>query len=134
MLGRAGLLGVRDEIAPEHLPVAKMQSLQRFEPSSPAIDLPPLPAASPTTTRREVAAPSPTPAPPPPPDDALGERADQLEREMWQLERARIVQALEVCAGNQTRAAEQLGISRRTLLKRLDQYDIPRPRKRRTPR
>lgn len=45
-------------------------------------------------------------------------------------ERRRILDALEQCAGNQTRAAKLLGISRNTLLSRLDQYDIPRPRKR----
>lgn len=45
-------------------------------------------------------------------------------------ERKRILDALEQCAGNQTRAAKLLGISRNTLLARLDQYNIPRPRKR----
>ena len=47
-----------------------------------------------------------------------------------QEERQRIVEALEAHAGNQTRAADFLGISRRTLVKRLDTYRIPRPRKR----
>ncbi len=42
----------------------------------------------------------------------------------------RILDALEACAGNQTRAAEYLGVSRRTLTKWLGRYDIPRPRKR----
>jgi len=46
-----------------------------------------------------------------------------------EVERRRIAQALESCAGNQTRAAERLGISRRTLLNRLDEFDLPRPRK-----
>ena len=45
------------------------------------------------------------------------------------LERERIIDALKQCGGNQTKAAEMLGISRRTLLNRLDQYNLPRPRK-----
>ncbi|MBV1860819.1 MAG: sigma 54-interacting transcriptional regulator [Nannocystaceae bacterium] len=44
-------------------------------------------------------------------------------------ERLRIIQALADCGGNQTRAAKQLGISRRTLSSRLNQLNIPRPRK-----
>jgi transcriptional regulator with PAS, ATPase and Fis domain len=44
-------------------------------------------------------------------------------------ERGRIVKALQDAAGNQHKAAELLGISRRTLINRLEQYNIPRPRK-----
>jgi DNA-binding NtrC family response regulator len=43
-------------------------------------------------------------------------------------ERGRIIEALEQCAGNQTRAAKLLGISLRTLVNRLEQYHVPRPR------
>ena len=44
-------------------------------------------------------------------------------------ERDRIVVALGTSHGNQKRAAEALGISRRTLLNKLDSYGIGRPRK-----
>jgi DNA-binding NtrC family response regulator len=43
-------------------------------------------------------------------------------------ERARIVAALDECAGNQTRAAKKLGIARATLAHKLALLKIPRPR------
>ena len=46
-------------------------------------------------------------------------------------ERARVVSALEKCDGNQTHAAKLLGVSRRTLISRMEAYGLPRPRKRR---
>ena len=52
-----------------------------------------------------------------------------LRDEMLDLERRRIVEALERCDGNQTKAAELLGMPRRTFVKRLDEHGIPRPRK-----
>ena len=54
---------------------------------------------------------------------------ESARREVEALERRRILEALEQAGGNQTRAAELLGISRRTLINRLDAYDLPRPRK-----
>jgi DNA-binding NtrC family response regulator len=45
-------------------------------------------------------------------------------------ERARIIRALDKCAGNQTHAARMLGVSRRTLISRIERYNLPRPRKR----
>ena len=45
------------------------------------------------------------------------------------IEKRRIEEALSSSGGNQTQAAAKLGISRRTLVSRLSQYDFPRPRK-----
>jgi transcriptional regulator with PAS, ATPase and Fis domain len=74
------------------------------------------------------------------PDDEIAEEHLQLGAEpvepasgslhadVESLERRRIVEALEACGGNQTRAAQKLGISRGTLLARLKQFGITRPR------
>jgi DNA-binding NtrC family response regulator len=43
-------------------------------------------------------------------------------------ERDRIIAALDACAGNQTRAAKVLGVSRATLVHKLALHRIPRPR------
>jgi two-component system, NtrC family, response regulator AtoC len=50
-----------------------------------------------------------------------GENAESTERD-------RILAALESCAFNQTRAAEMLGMPRRTLVYKVRQYALPRPR------
>jgi two-component system response regulator AtoC len=52
-----------------------------------------------------------------------------LRAELEDLERKRILDALDQCNGNQTKAAELLGMPRRTFVKRLDAYGIARPRK-----
>jgi two-component system response regulator AtoC len=52
-----------------------------------------------------------------------------LQDELDAIERARIEQALLEVGGNQTKAAALLGVSRRTLIGRLDAYGLPRPRK-----
>ena len=55
--------------------------------------------------------------------------ADQFRSVVEDLDRRRVLDALATCGGNQTRAAEMLGMSRRTLVARLDAYGLPRPRK-----
>ncbi|MBI2896156.1 MAG: hypothetical protein HYY06_21540 [Deltaproteobacteria bacterium] len=53
---------------------------------------------------------------------------DAARAEKRALERTLIVEALEACGGNQTRAAERLGISRRTMVSRLGEFGIGRKR------
>ncbi|MBL8744286.1 MAG: sigma-54-dependent Fis family transcriptional regulator, partial [Myxococcales bacterium] len=68
----------------------------------------------------------PTLAPPP---STRAPGAGGLREEMQSIERARIQAALDACAGNQTRAAAMLGISRRTLISRIEIFGISRPTK-----
>jgi DNA-binding NtrC family response regulator len=76
----------------------------------------------------------PVPAAPPSVDAPLSAGAGAgLRGEVEVFARQRILEALERCGGNQTQAAKLLGISRRTLIDRLDAYDLPRPRKGRGP-
>ena len=74
---------------------------------------------------QEEAAPEPEPRP----ERKRDNRLAPLPTELDALERDRILEAIEAHGGNQTRAAKQLGISRKTLMRRLDDYGIPRPRK-----
>lgn len=53
-----------------------------------------------------------------------------LRGEVAQVERQRILEALEACGGNQSAAARALGISRRTVISRIEAWGLPRPRKR----
>lgn len=99
VMERASLLAVGDEILPEHLPVEKMSADWGAAPSH----------------------------------EEEGEPRSLTEQELLRMvedeERRRILETLDKCGGNQTRAAEMLGISRRTLSKRLNKYGVPRPRK-----
>ncbi len=124
VIHRAVLLAPGDVISESHLPLERMgrtiatHTRERTEP-------PPLPhldnAASAALRGRGL----PTRPPPIPNSAAAANLKDSVE----QMERDRIVAALEECAGNQTRTAALLGITRRVLLNRLDRYGIPRPRK-----
>jgi transcriptional regulator with PAS, ATPase and Fis domain len=81
----------------------------------------------------DMVPPGPESMPPPSgdPTSEPGEWPKQgLPDELQATERKRILEALERCAGNQTRAAEMLGITRRVLIHRLESYGVPRPRKR----
>jgi two-component system, NtrC family, response regulator AtoC len=60
----------------------------------------------------------------------LQEQAEELaEHSASETEKRKIRVALKLCAGNQTKAAKMLGISRRTMVSRLRELELPRPRK-----
>ncbi len=119
VIARAALLSSDGTIAPEHLPLDKMRAV------APA-------TATPVAAANVAAAPvvpaSVTPAAPTPAERSL---PDDLRDALSVVERQRIIDALDRCAGNQTRAAALLGISRRALVSKLEQYSLPRPRKNR---
>jgi len=118
VIERAVLLCSGDRLELSHLPAEKLSS--HF------------------AARRSGHTPSPMPTPVPPlspplPAPPLRGAAllpAELREQLALAERQRIVDALSRCAGNQTEAAQALGISRRTLVKRLAAFNIPRPRKR----
>ena len=78
------------------------------------------PDASPTHPSARFAAP---------PESAPPTGSSELRQELREIERERIVQAMSEAGGNQTLAARLLGISRRSLITRLENFKLPRPRK-----
>jgi len=127
VMERAVLLCSGPRIEPEHLPATKMRAtiagVARIgaPPMAPVIreasTKPPAPPAEEVTA--SVRLPRKSAAPP-----------ARVKDELKELEKQRILEALEKCGGNQKEAAQKLGISRRTLLHRLDEYGVARPRKR----
>ncbi|NUP09580.1 MAG: sigma-54-dependent Fis family transcriptional regulator [Polyangiaceae bacterium] len=121
VLDRAVVLSGEHEIEAAHLPAkvtgasTRESSPQLAGPRAPLQSATDLPPASGVMTRDAT-----NDVPP----------SSTLRSEMESLERKRIVEALERCGGNQTAAAEMLGMSRRTLVTRLGSYELPRPRKR----
>jgi len=113
VMERAVLLCTGGEIQVEHLP---LEQLAR-RPQAPPPTASPAPATGqqPALRRESPAA-----------LDPVGVDGGPLTKEQ---ERARVVEALRLSRGNQTRAAELLQMSRRTLVSRLEEFDLPRPRK-----
>jgi two-component system, NtrC family, response regulator AtoC len=120
MMERAVLLCAGDTIELDHLPESKMRGPVVAIRSAPGFANE---HESMTFPNARASAPDLVGATHPPPGQAGSLSADDED------ERRRIIAALEQCAGNQTKAAQLLGISRRTLVTRLKEYALPRPRK-----
>ncbi|RYZ09169.1 MAG: FHA domain-containing protein [Myxococcales bacterium] len=111
---RAAVLCGGDRIELSHLPPEKFDRAAAADRETPPFTLP------------SAAARLPGPA-------TIVESEDAELDPAQRAERARIVEALSRCAGNQTRVAELLGMPRRTLVFKLKAYRIPRPRRRPAP-
>jgi two-component system, NtrC family, response regulator AtoC len=139
VLERALLLTRGDEVTTRHLkfsptvePIAttlpglgsagSSGGLAAAPGSSPAIPAASFAASTAVESPREPGAPGA--AGPSDADDAWISTLSPEQRR----DRDQIIAALEACAGNQTRAAKHLGVSRTTLVNRIQIYRIPRPR------
>ena len=83
-------------------------------------------SASSITLTAAPASPSAAPvaSPPPPPSSAAGVSPEDVRDSVRDFERHRIVEALQKCGGNQTQAAELLGLPRRTLAYKMGRLGI----------
>ncbi|MBL8742907.1 MAG: sigma-54-dependent Fis family transcriptional regulator [Myxococcales bacterium] len=123
VIERALVLAAGDVIELSHLPAKLRQESAGPSSRPPQASSPDLEVAPPSS-RDSYSSLSPA--------SGMFDSGDNrsLRGEVVDLERKRIIEALERCGGNQTAAAEMLGMSRRTLVSRLSTYDLPRPRKR----
>jgi DNA-binding NtrC family response regulator len=131
---RAVLLCGTGPIQPQHLPLEKMRVTYGVQ-SSEALTPPQL-QAWPMPTRPPGGGGPRNISPTMPAPDASERWAAVTDPVTVRVptpeepaEKARILQALAECAGNQTAAARLLGVSRRTLINKLELYGITRPRK-----
>jgi DNA-binding NtrC family response regulator len=145
VIERAALLCAGRVITPEHLPLEKMRRVVTYRGAPTPPSHRPGPMRVPgtawsselETTVSLKGSGVPTVPPPEPTLPSLPTTAGEIGRSQpYQrvtdddVERRRILDALEKCAGNQTAAAKLLGIARQTLVTRIEHYNLPRPRKR----
>jgi two-component system, NtrC family, response regulator AtoC len=121
---RAALLCAGDTIAPEDLLLEGSTTTTRFARPTPLLPRETAPEGMSRHQEYEDSAADALP---------LSQSPATLRNDLELVERRRIMKALDQCAGNQTQAARLLGISRGTLVSRLEQYGVPRPRSRKGP-
>ena len=116
MMERAVVLCLEDTILPKHLPMEKFNatllSEQRSAGAQPGTPSPPSAQHFDEPTLSHPVQDSP-----------------DLRSTMEDVEKQKIIDVLDACMGNQSEAAKKLGMSRSSLVRRLDQYGIIRPRK-----
>ena len=112
-IDRAVLLCDDGMITPEHLPEEKMRQMMGT----------PVPKKLPEPFEDEQTEQVPMR------DATTPAKRIAFDGSLKEMERQRILDALEECGGNQTKAAQLLNMPRRTFVKRLDAYKIARPRK-----
>jgi two-component system, NtrC family, response regulator AtoC len=124
MMERAVLLCTGDEILPEHLLLESMSAAMtpNIGPAPELTARPTLPMSVADDVGSGFGSAPPVGFGAPP----AGLGAAPLPGED---ERERILRVLAECGGNQSRAAKALGIARSTLVLRLNEYQVPRPRK-----
>jgi two-component system, NtrC family, response regulator AtoC len=110
VIERAVVLCTGPELSPEHLPPELIESVAALSADSSAA-VPQAPKA-PAASEHEL---DPT---------------ARLRQEIADIERERVLKALEESGGNQSLAAERLGMSRRSLVYRLSAFGLTRSRKR----
>jgi two-component system, NtrC family, response regulator AtoC len=108
VIERAVVLCQGTELGPEHLPP---------DIATPAVQRSAAPWSEPSDAGSAPSEPNLDPA-------------ARLRQEMAELERERVLAALEESGGNQSLAAERLGMSRRSLVYRLSAFGLTRSRKR----
>jgi DNA-binding NtrC family response regulator len=111
VMERAVMLCAGDTVLPEHLPPKLVAGAEPL--AAPGREVGEVREVRDATKRPAAASSGSAPKPP---------EGDPDEKQ-------RIIDALEKCVGNQTYAARLLGISRRTLVSKIQVYGLPRPRK-----
>ena len=129
VIERAVLLSGEGEVLARHLPLEKMRVTFATAAASRPVSSPQPQVSGPQVTLPGVPPRRAQTAPPVAPGSSslVLRRGPKISPDE---EKAQIEAALSACGGNQTRAAKMLGIGRRTLINRVKEFGLVRPRSR----